>query len=667
MKSKKITAIVLAMALAAACMLLLVACAKPAPKDSYTVTYNLNDGTGDKRTLTVAAGYAASDWQPVRAGFVLADWCTDKDCTKPYDFEMGVFADTELYANWIAQAEARTIAVDANYGGARHYRSVIVRDGDKLSQEQMPAINKIGMVLEGWYTDAACQTKYDFNAAVTKDMTLYANYAFNDKIARYTAAEAAQIDGVKEGDIKFEDITLGIYCKKSGVYGLFKGVLTEMDQIIAEFNAEYGKTYIGEDGKEHFRIRIEESDRKVPNNEQQYIWNATIQDQSKFQLRVQQIPETNNNLKNYLNINDLLDLANADTSYYDRDNWYAMGDSYVNGGLLSVPLGAKVPFIVYNKAQMDAVLGANGTLPTKYSEFVDVFAKAWETYGSTAGYRTLIQNRAWPFRESVSAAAFIQNGIPYYRYNTETNYYYTDWGTTDGYSKALTAATNINNLLGGGGHGALVNYNDNKDDLSYVVTPVSQGKAFAGIVSWYDDVNNGTDVLSDVIAKVNDGTLGVLPLSGLYSDNDDEWSGKIPVNTVGIQVCTLNSNRPDEYFAACALLSDYVVKRADRFAKYGIVPLNKKLANDSIFGVEENAQSDVDVIKLLNMIVGDPDNLYTMDGYVLGKPLATEIAGTKPLLGYLDYIISATDAATIDRYVRITTNKLTSTFVNGGF
>ena len=226
MKFNKTLAVVLAIALAAACMLLLVACAKPTPQDSYTVTYNLNDGTGDKRSLVVATGYAATDWQPVRAGYVLAGWCTDKDCAKPYDFEMGVFADTELYANWIAQAEARTIAVDANYGGARHYRSVIVRDGDKLSQEQMPAINKIGMVLEGWYTDAACQTKYDFNAAVTKDMTLYANYAFNDKIARYTAAEAAQIDGVKEGDIKFEDITLGIYCKKSGVYGLFKGVLT---------------------------------------------------------------------------------------------------------------------------------------------------------------------------------------------------------------------------------------------------------------------------------------------------------------------------------------------------------------------------------------------------------------------------------------------------------
>lgn len=666
MKSNKIVAIVLAIALVASCMLLLAACAKTPQKDSYTVTYNLNDGTGSKRLLDVGAGYAALNWQPVRAGFVLAGWCTDKDCTDSYDFEMGVYADTELYAKWIVQAEARTVAIDANYGGARRYRPVIVRDGDKLSPEQMPVIDKIGMVLEGWYTDSACQNKYDFNAAVSKDITLYANFTFNDKIARYTAAEAAQIDGVKEGDIKFEDITLGIYCKKSGVYGLFKGVLTEVDRIIAEFNAEYGKTYIGEDGKEHFRIRIEESDRKIADNVQNYIWNATIQDQSKFQLRVQQIPETNNNLKNYLNINDLLDLANADTSYYDRDNWYAIGDSYVNGGLLSVPLGAKVPFIVYNKAQMDSVLGANGKLPTKYSEFVSVFDKAWEMYGSSvSGYKTLLQNRAWPYRECVSAAAFIQNGVPYYRYDVTTGNYFTDWGSADGYTKALTAATNMNNLLGGGGHGALVNYSDNKNDLSYVVTPVSQGKAFAGIVSWYDDIGGGTDVLSSVIAGVKNGTLGVLPLSGLYSDSNDEWSGKIPVNTVGIQVCTLNSSRPDEYFAACALLSDYVVKRADRFAQYGIVPLNKQLANGSIFGVEECSQSDV--IKLLNAIVGDPDNLYSMDGYVLGKPLATEIAGTSPQLGYLDYILAATDAATIDRYVRITSNKLTSTFVNGGF
>ena len=216
MKSNKIVAIVLAIALAASCMLLLAACAKTPQKDSYTVTSNHHDGTGSKRLLDVGAGYAALNWQPVRAGFVLAGWCTDKDCTDSYDFEMGVYADTELYAKWIVQAEARTVAIDANYGGARRYRPVIVRDGDKLSPEQMPVIDKIGMVLEGWYTDSACQNKYDFNAAVSKDITLYANFTFNDKIARYTAAEAAQIDGVKEGDIKFEDITLGIYCKKIG-------------------------------------------------------------------------------------------------------------------------------------------------------------------------------------------------------------------------------------------------------------------------------------------------------------------------------------------------------------------------------------------------------------------------------------------------------------------
>ncbi|MBO7463566.1 MAG: InlB B-repeat-containing protein, partial [Bacteroidales bacterium] len=32
-------------------------------------------------------------------------------------------------------------------------------------------------VFNGWYTDAACKNKYDFNRGVTKDMTLYAKYA----------------------------------------------------------------------------------------------------------------------------------------------------------------------------------------------------------------------------------------------------------------------------------------------------------------------------------------------------------------------------------------------------------------------------------------------------------------------------------------------------------
>lgn len=663
MKLNKTFAFVLVVCLALASVLL-VACTDITPKDKYTVTYNLNDNTGDTRSLVVDTGYAATNWQPVRNGFVFANWYTDKECTNLYDFENGVYSDITLYANWIIQGEARTISVSANYGGSRLYNDIIVRDGEKLSANQMPKINKIGMDLEGWYTDKQCTSKYDFNAAVTADMTLYANYVYNDKIARY--AEDDEANGIKAGDIKFEDVSIGIYCKKSGVYGLFKGVLTEVDQILAEFNQEYGKTYIGEDGKEHFRVRIETTDRSISDNVQNYIWNATIQDQSKFQMRIQQIPETNNNMKNYLLMDNLLQLANVDMSYYDRDNWYAIGDSYVYGGLGSMPLGAKVPFVVYNKEAMDTYCG-QGKTPANFTELLQTLIKAHAANAETNGYKSIVITRSWPYRENSSMTAFVQNGAPYCVYDSVKNIMTTPWATAEGAANGKTALSNLNQLFGVSGQagGGLYNNNDNKDDGT-VVSRVITNKSLMGIVSWYDDYGTGgNSVLKTVIDNVKNGKLGVMPLSGLFTDNTDEWSKKIPVNTVGIQICILNSERDETYYAACALVSDFVVRHADRFAQYGIVPLNKELANKSIFDVPEDEQSDV--VKLLNMAIGNPDNLYTMDGYILGKPLATEIAGTKPMYGYLDNVFNSEDASAVDKYAQIIANKLAATFANGGY
>lgn len=665
MKLNKIFAWVLAVAMITA-SIMLVACKQPTtPKDSYTVTYNLNDGTSDKRSLVVATGYAANEWKPVRNGYVLANWCTDKACAKPYDFEMGVYADIELYANWIAQGEARTISVSANYGGSRLYDDIIVRDGSKLSEDQMPKINKIGMDLEGWYTDKECTSKYDFNATVTGNMTLYANYQYNDKIARYT--EDNETLGVKAGDIKFEDITIGIYCKQSGVYGLFKGMLEEIDDLLAEFNEEYGKTYQGEDGEEHFRIRVAASDKSIGKNVQDYIWNDPINDQSRFQMRIQQVPETNNNMKNYYMMDSLLELANVDMSYYDRDNWYAIGDSYVYGGLGSITLGAKVPFLVYDKAAMNTY--CDGGVPHNYSELCEALIKANAANSGVSGYQSIVMTRAWPYRENTSMTAFVQNGAPYCVYDSSSinNAMTTPWATAQGAAKGKTALSNLNNLFGVNNTvgGALIANGTSKNEL-YLVDRIIQGKTLAGVISWYDDYGKGSDsVLSTIIANVNNGKLGVMPLSGLFTDNDDEWSGKIPVNTVGIQVYYPNANKTDEYFAACAVVADYVVRHADRFTQYGIVPLNKELADKSIFDVPEEEQSNI--VKLLKAAIGDPDNLYTMDGYILGKPLATEIAGTDTVQGYLDLVFSSADTSMADKYAAVIANKLRATFANGGY
>ncbi|MDE7454374.1 MAG: InlB B-repeat-containing protein [Clostridia bacterium] len=649
MNKTKIVAIVLTVCMCLSCVWLLVACQEPTLKDNYVVTYKINDGSQDDRALTVETGYAASDWTPVRSGYEFLGWYTDADCNKAYDFTMGVYSDTTLYAKWTLATEVCKVSIDPNYMGARKYKDIIVNKGDKLSSDQMPQIDKLGMIMDGWFTDADCTKAYNFDDQVTSNITLYAKYSFDPAIERYTEDDPEK--NVKAGDIVFEDVLVEIYYKQSN-FDLFRGVGREIETLVEEFNNRPGNNYIGEDGKEHYQIKVS-------------LTKTTITDQSRFQLRVQQIPETNNNNKNYLMVNEALDLANIDTSYYAKEDWYAMNDSYLYGGLGSIPLGCKVPFLVYNAAEMAKY--NNGKLPTNYTELSAILAAANTANASKSNYKSITLNRSWPYRECTSTVAFIQNGIPYYQYDSVNNLCYTDWATDAGRAKGLTAATNLYNLFGANGTagGGFYATNDEKND-SRIITSVLNGQSLMGVISWYDDYNVSQNTVMDTVIKnVANGKLGVLPLSNMFTDNDDEWSSKIPVNTIGFQIYNHNSQKNDAYYAACAIFSDYVVRCADRFAKYGVVPLNKELADKSIFKVPESEQSDV--IKLLNMIIPDPDDLYTMDGYILGKPLVTEIAGTGSVQGYLDNIYNLASVDDVRKYADIIANKLTATFVQGGY
>lgn len=52
-----------------------------------------------------------------------------------------------------------------------------VNSGSTLSQPT--DLSKEGYTLEGWYTDKACTEEYDFETAVTADITLYAKWTAN--------------------------------------------------------------------------------------------------------------------------------------------------------------------------------------------------------------------------------------------------------------------------------------------------------------------------------------------------------------------------------------------------------------------------------------------------------------------------------------------------------
>ena len=76
------------------------------------------------------------------------------------------------------RAKRYTVTFDANGKDAVMPDSQRVKEG-KAATEPSTKPRCKGYTFAGWYTDAACTKAYDFSAAVTADMTLYAKWTKN--------------------------------------------------------------------------------------------------------------------------------------------------------------------------------------------------------------------------------------------------------------------------------------------------------------------------------------------------------------------------------------------------------------------------------------------------------------------------------------------------------
>ena len=70
--------------------------------------------------------------------------------------------------------EKVTVSFDLNGHGLGTIPSRVIGKGDKVCIPPEPVDNDY--TFAGWYTEAACSNKYDFNTEVNADMTLYANW-----------------------------------------------------------------------------------------------------------------------------------------------------------------------------------------------------------------------------------------------------------------------------------------------------------------------------------------------------------------------------------------------------------------------------------------------------------------------------------------------------------
>ncbi len=528
--------------------------------EKVNVVYHLNYEGAENRTVQVYTGTFALDWKAPREGFKLTGWYSDANCKNKYDFSQRIKKDTNLYAAWKASEGRAIVTFDYNYPGSRIGVTASVERDELIAEKYIPAnVERNFMKHTGWYKDAAATQKWDFAADKPEgDITLYAGWEHDDTIRRDA-----------NGNVIYDNVQVNVWLSGNGQN------IDTYQKIAEEFNKEY-------QGK----IKV----------------NATeaLTDQGTFSLRSQNTPEKSVNENMYYSVNDIFAMAGLELDYED---WYAgaVKDSIYGGAMTSVPMFANVPYLVYNKALLQKY--NNGVLPKNYTEFSALCKKAYEGEASEE-FTSVYTNRDWSFREGAVHTAFLQNGAEYYSYSD--GFYKNHWANDR--NNALTALKNTYNVFSP--YGELHGANTGNDDFGEVLTPLNRvvaGKSLFGMVTWNKEPAS--------VVKSNLSTVGIVPLSGLFSDADTPEAARIPVNTFGLAFYKAQ-NCTDTQLAAAAVFVDYCSKHSYEFTEKGWAPVRK-----SAYDAEKMNAEYKDMV----LAMGKPENFYTYDGYKNGKKIYNSV------------------------------------------
>lgn len=172
--------------------------------DKYTVTFNSNGGSEVKAQEVENGKTVAKPTNPTRDGYTFGGWYTDSALTKEYDFKTVVTGNLTLYAKWNKAEEVVTkVTVTFNSNGGSEVVSQTVDKGAKVTAPGNPT--KEGFTFGGWFTDEALTAPYNFESAVTDNLTLYAKWDEVVKVYKIefvTGDESISIEPVEvnEGD-----------------------------------------------------------------------------------------------------------------------------------------------------------------------------------------------------------------------------------------------------------------------------------------------------------------------------------------------------------------------------------------------------------------------------------------------------------------------------------
>lgn len=143
---------------------------EPTITTRYTVTFNLNGGTGTE-SKKVREGTAINVSDPIRLGYRFEGWYTDEACTIAYNSSAPVTSDLTLYADWY-ELPKYTVTYELG-GGTGVVESEEIYEGFTAT---LGTPTRSGYVFDGWYADSSFNTEFIESTPINTDTTIYAKW-----------------------------------------------------------------------------------------------------------------------------------------------------------------------------------------------------------------------------------------------------------------------------------------------------------------------------------------------------------------------------------------------------------------------------------------------------------------------------------------------------------
>ncbi|WP_088935590.1 InlB B-repeat-containing protein, partial [Enterococcus sp. 3H8_DIV0648] len=148
---------------------------KAKAKEKFDVTFETDGGSTIAKQTVEDGSKASKPSDPTKSGYDFTGWYKDKDCKEVFDFDKEVITEaTTIYASWKAKAKEKFDVTFETDGGSSVAKQT-VEDGSKANKPSDPT--RVGYDFTGWYKDAGCTEKFDFDKEViTKATTIYAGW-----------------------------------------------------------------------------------------------------------------------------------------------------------------------------------------------------------------------------------------------------------------------------------------------------------------------------------------------------------------------------------------------------------------------------------------------------------------------------------------------------------